>query len=77
MSGGINMTPAELQAMLVEAAATAVAAAQAQWNTHNQAPTVVTFKNFLDCKPHTFNGTDGAVSLLRWIEKVESVFAMC
>jgi hypothetical protein len=31
----------------------------------------------MDCKPHTFNGSDVAVGLLRWIEKVESVFVMC
>jgi hypothetical protein len=77
MSGGINMTPAELQAMLAEAAAAVVAATHVQWNAHNPAPPVVTFKNFLDCKPHTFNGIDGAVRLLRWIEKVEPVFVMC
>ncbi|XP_022024604.1 uncharacterized protein LOC110924941 [Helianthus annuus] len=29
------------------------------------------------CKPHSFNGSEGAVSLLHWIEKVESVFMMC
>jgi hypothetical protein len=74
--GGIHMTPDELQAMLAEAAA-AAAAAQVQWNAHNPAQPAVTFKNFLDCKPHTFNGTDGAVSLLRWIEKAESVFVIC
>jgi hypothetical protein len=59
------MTHTGLQAMLAEAATAAVAAVQAQWNAHNPAPAVVTFKNLLDCKPHTFNDTDGAVSLLR------------
>ncbi|KAJ0752632.1 putative nucleotidyltransferase, Ribonuclease H [Helianthus annuus] len=32
---------------------------------------------FMDCKPQTFSGTEGAVGLLRWFEKAESVFAMC
>ncbi|KAJ0874306.1 putative transcription factor interactor and regulator CCHC(Zn) family [Helianthus annuus] len=32
---------------------------------------------FIDCKPQTFNWTEGAVGLLRWFEKAESVFAMC
>ncbi len=31
----------------------------------------------MDCKPHSFSGTEGAVGLLRWVEKVELVFAMC
>ncbi|KAJ0951771.1 putative transcription factor interactor and regulator CCHC(Zn) family [Helianthus annuus] len=31
----------------------------------------------MDCKPQTFSGTEGAVGLLRWFEKAESVFAMC
>ena len=40
-------------------------------------PPACTFKMFMDCKPHTFNGIEGAVGLLRWFEKAESVFAMC
>ena len=32
---------------------------------------------FQDCKPHNFSGTEGAVGLLRWLEKVESAFSMC
>ncbi|KAD5960422.1 hypothetical protein E3N88_11894 [Mikania micrantha] len=34
------------------------------------------FKAFLSCHPHKFQGTEGAVGLLRWIEKLESVFSM-
>ncbi|KAD4889198.1 hypothetical protein E3N88_21271 [Mikania micrantha] len=33
-------------------------------------------KAFLSCHPHKFQGTEGAVGRLRWIEKVESVFSM-
>ncbi|XP_076952772.1 uncharacterized protein LOC143626647 [Bidens hawaiensis] len=36
-----------------------------------------TFKNFMECKPHAFSGLEGAVGLLHWIEKAESVFSMC
>jgi len=32
---------------------------------------------FQDCKPQEFSGTEGAVGLLRLLEKVESVFLMC
>ncbi|KAI3704083.1 hypothetical protein L1987_74291 [Smallanthus sonchifolius] len=31
------------------------------------------YKTFLSCKPRNFNGTEGAVGLMRWIEKMESV----
>ena len=31
----------------------------------------------MDCKPHTFKGTEGATVLLRWFDKLESVFEMC
>lgn len=33
-----------------------------------------TYKDFSNCKPHHFNGTEGAVGLVRWFEKLESVF---
>ncbi|XP_071699894.1 uncharacterized protein [Rutidosis leptorrhynchoides] len=33
-----------------------------------------TYKTFLSCEPHSFNGTEGPVGLTRWFEKVESVF---
>ncbi|KAI3815969.1 hypothetical protein L1987_15653 [Smallanthus sonchifolius] len=32
-----------------------------------------TYKAFLSCNPRNFNGTEGAVGLMRWIEKMESV----
>ncbi|KAI3774607.1 hypothetical protein L1987_49166 [Smallanthus sonchifolius] len=31
------------------------------------------YKTFLSCKPRNFNGTEGAVGLMRWIEKMESM----
>ncbi|GJW24641.1 putative reverse transcriptase domain-containing protein [Tanacetum coccineum] len=34
-------------------------------------------KNFINGKPHSFNGTEGVVGLRRWIEKVEQVFEIC
>nr|KAJ0205107.1 hypothetical protein LSAT_V11C500233920 [Lactuca sativa] len=33
-----------------------------------------TYKDFMNCKPKSFHGTEGFVSLTRWIEKIESVF---
>nr|GEU97929.1 putative reverse transcriptase domain-containing protein [Tanacetum cinerariifolium] len=31
------------------------------------------YKEFLNYKPHNFNGTEGAVGFIRWFEKMESV----
>ncbi|GJW27808.1 putative reverse transcriptase domain-containing protein [Tanacetum coccineum] len=33
-----------------------------------------TYKEFLNCQPFNFKGTEGAVGLARWFEKMESVF---
>nr|GEV98734.1 putative reverse transcriptase domain-containing protein [Tanacetum cinerariifolium] len=42
----------------------------------NIAPEVCscTYKNFPNCNPHTFNGTDGAIGMCRWFEKLDSIF---
>ena len=34
------------------------------------------YKDFMNCKSLDFNGTEGAVGLLQWFEKVESVFRL-
>ncbi|KAI3750191.1 hypothetical protein L2E82_20820 [Cichorium intybus] len=33
-----------------------------------------TYKDFVSCKPITFHGTGGVLTLTRWIEKTESIF---
>ncbi|GJT95270.1 putative reverse transcriptase domain-containing protein [Tanacetum coccineum] len=33
-----------------------------------------TYKDFLNCKPHTFKSTEGVVVLSQWFEKMESIF---
>ncbi|GJY09372.1 reverse transcriptase domain-containing protein [Tanacetum coccineum] len=35
---------------------------------------VCTYKDFLNCQPHNFSGTEGVVGLARWFEKIDSVF---
>nr|GEW20490.1 hypothetical protein [Tanacetum cinerariifolium] len=35
-----------------------------------------TFADFMKCSPITFRGNDGAVGLIRWIEKMEMVFTV-
>nr|GEV51262.1 putative reverse transcriptase domain-containing protein [Tanacetum cinerariifolium] len=34
-------------------------------------------KTFMNGRPRPFNGTEGVVGLMRWIEKVEQVFEIC
>ncbi|GKA57644.1 hypothetical protein Tco_0756832 [Tanacetum coccineum] len=33
------------------------------------------YKEFISCQPFYFNGTEGAVDLIRWFECTESVFS--
>ncbi|GJX03291.1 hypothetical protein Tco_0189207 [Tanacetum coccineum] len=33
------------------------------------------YKKFVSCQPFYFNGTEGAVGLIRWFERTESVFS--
>nr|GEX61708.1 putative reverse transcriptase domain-containing protein [Tanacetum cinerariifolium] len=35
-----------------------------------------TFADFMKCKPITFRGNEGAIGLIRWIEKTEIVFTV-
>ncbi|GJR83299.1 putative reverse transcriptase domain-containing protein [Tanacetum coccineum] len=35
-----------------------------------------TFNGFMKCNPTTFHGTEGAVKLLRWFDKTDSVFGI-
>ncbi|GKG36795.1 hypothetical protein Tco_0446968, partial [Tanacetum coccineum] len=37
-------------------------------------PHECTYKDFLNCKPLTFKGTEGVVVLSQWFEKMESIF---
>ncbi|GKD41346.1 hypothetical protein Tco_1261553, partial [Tanacetum coccineum] len=37
-------------------------------------PRECTYKDFLNCQPFTFKGTEGVVVLSQWFEKMESVF---
>ncbi|GJV70245.1 putative reverse transcriptase domain-containing protein [Tanacetum coccineum] len=35
------------------------------------------YKTFMNCKPQSFNGTEGVVRLKHWFEKMEQVFQIC
>nr|GEW02153.1 putative reverse transcriptase domain-containing protein [Tanacetum cinerariifolium] len=73
----------KLVADSVTAALEAQAAMMANANNPNKntgptgIPVVKTrnFKEFISCQPFYFNGTKGAVGLIRWFERTESVFS--
>ncbi|GJZ00638.1 hypothetical protein Tco_0518067 [Tanacetum coccineum] len=43
--------------------------------TGNSAVKTGNYKEFISCQPFYFNGTEGAVGLIRWFERTESVFS--
>ncbi|GJV84722.1 reverse transcriptase domain-containing protein [Tanacetum coccineum] len=59
------------------AALEAQTAAMASASNLTRTPTVKTgnYKEFISCQPFCFNGTEGAVGLIRWFEQTESVFS--
>ncbi|GJV10567.1 reverse transcriptase domain-containing protein [Tanacetum coccineum] len=58
-------------------AQTAAIASTSNPNNLTGTPTVKmgNYKEFISCQPFYFNGTEGAVSLIRWFERTESVFS--
>ena len=35
------------------------------------------YKDFMNAKPISFDGTGGLIALTRWFEKIESIFEIC
>ncbi|GJR04628.1 reverse transcriptase domain-containing protein [Tanacetum coccineum] len=58
-------------------AQTAAIASASNPNNLTGTPAVKTgnYKEFISCQPFYFNGTEGAVGLIRWFERTESVFS--
>ncbi|GJV08418.1 hypothetical protein Tco_1346074 [Tanacetum coccineum] len=59
------------------AALEAQTAAMVSASNLTRTPAVKTgnYKEFISCQPFCFNGTEGAVGLIRWFERTESVFS--
>ena len=76
-NNGFNMTPADMAALIAQALATYAGThpEHQQQPNHQHADRPSTYKTFMDCKPHPFDGTTGAVGLFQWLEKVEASFA--
>ena len=82
---GPAMTPAAIRMLVADSVAAALeeqAAAMARSSSINR-PTgegetpvarKCTYREFMDCKPTFFKGTEGVSELARWFERSETVF---
>ncbi|GJS14423.1 reverse transcriptase domain-containing protein [Tanacetum coccineum] len=74
----IRKLDADSVAAALEAQATTMAnAANTNRNTGQGEDHVArkcSYKEFMSCQPFNFKGTEGAVGLIRWFERTESVF---
>ncbi|GJV99344.1 reverse transcriptase domain-containing protein [Tanacetum coccineum] len=77
------MTQAAIRQLIADGVAAALEAqaatmANTDRNTgQNRTPVTRTgnYKGFISCQPFYFKGTEGAVGLIRWFERTESVFS--
>ncbi|GJT93506.1 reverse transcriptase domain-containing protein [Tanacetum coccineum] len=80
------MTQAAIRKLVADSVATALEAQAATManadNTNRntgerEAPVArkCSYKEFMSCQPINFKGTEGAVGLIRWFERTESVFS--
>ncbi|GJZ65113.1 reverse transcriptase domain-containing protein [Tanacetum coccineum] len=77
------MTQAAIKKLVADSVSTALEAQAANMaNTDNttrprEAPVArqCSYKEFMSCQPINFKGTEGAVGLIRWFERTESVFS--
>ncbi|GJZ34261.1 hypothetical protein Tco_0579697 [Tanacetum coccineum] len=72
------MTHDAIRKLVVDSVATAL---EAQANNPNSGPRKTpvarkcTYEKFMSCQPFYFNGTEGAVGLIRWFKQSKSVFS--
>nr|GEW55017.1 reverse transcriptase domain-containing protein [Tanacetum cinerariifolium] len=78
-----SAAPAITQAAIRQLIADAQAATMANTDNPNRNPRPTgtpvakrgNYKEFISCQPFYFNGTEGAVDLIRWFKRTESVFS--
>ncbi|GJY94260.1 hypothetical protein Tco_0510621 [Tanacetum coccineum] len=73
-----NLVADSVTAALVEQAATMAGTSNPNGNTEStRTPVTKTgnYKEFISCQHFYFNGREGAVGLIRWFERTESVFS--
>ena len=66
---------AVMKQLIAQQVAETIAAYKASGTTVRVEPTTggCSYKEFMDSKPHTFSGNEGAVEMCRWFEDVESL----
>ncbi|GKA69481.1 hypothetical protein Tco_0775545, partial [Tanacetum coccineum] len=77
------MTQAAIKKLVADSVSAALEAQAANMaNTNNttrprEAPVArqCSYKEFMSCQPINFKGTEGAIGLIRWFERTESVFS--
>ncbi|GKB87132.1 putative reverse transcriptase domain-containing protein [Tanacetum coccineum] len=75
-----NMTPESFQVMIDQALQRNFTNGDASHSSHGddrrnvQTARPCYYADFMKCQPLNFKGTEGVVGLIRWIEKLESVF---
>nr|GFC73859.1 reverse transcriptase domain-containing protein [Tanacetum cinerariifolium] len=75
-----NMTPEAVQTMIDQALLRNSDGGDGSHNSHAENPRNMHiarpcyYADFMKCHPLNFKGTEGAVGLTRWIDKMESVF---
>ncbi|GJS35831.1 reverse transcriptase domain-containing protein [Tanacetum coccineum] len=77
------MTQAAIRKLVAESVTTAQAATMANADNTNRntgerethVARKCSYKEFMSCQPINFKGTEGAVGLIRWFERTESVFS--
>ncbi|GKD64145.1 hypothetical protein Tco_1306253, partial [Tanacetum coccineum] len=85
-SEALAMTHAVIRKLVTDSVATALEAQAAMMVSvnnpnRNSGPrrTLIarkcTYEKFMSCRPFYFNGTEGAVDLIRWFKQTESVFS--
>ncbi|GKA39881.1 hypothetical protein Tco_0732474 [Tanacetum coccineum] len=70
----LTMTQAAIRQLIVDGIAAALEA-QADTMANTKRNAISNYKVFMSCLPSYFNGTEGAVGLIRWFERTESVFS--
>ncbi|GJX88167.1 reverse transcriptase domain-containing protein [Tanacetum coccineum] len=68
------MTQAAIRQLIADGIAAALEA-QAATMANTNRNVISNYKGFMSCQPSYFNGTEGAVGLIRWFERTESVFS--
>ncbi|GJV28934.1 reverse transcriptase domain-containing protein [Tanacetum coccineum] len=69
-----TMTQAAIRQLIADGIAAALEA-QAATMANTNRNVISNYKGFMSCQPSYFNGTEGAVGLIRWFERTESVFS--